>query len=121
MSQEMSNFMVQNKKLIYPIPVQKVTKFLSEKSTFFKKSDSETAMFAIMNVIKGIRMNEQTLFGRKGRCNCKYSLLQVFQPLLVCPWFMIRNPFSTYGSPVGGKLGCRKGVSDEFLSDGRTD
>lgn len=64
MSQEMSNFMVQNKKLIYPIPVQKVTKFLSEKSTFFKKSDSETAMFAIMNVIKGIRMNEQTLFGR---------------------------------------------------------
>ncbi len=64
MSQKMSNFMVQNKKLIYPMPVHKVTKFLSEKSTFFKKSDSETAMFAIMNVIKGIRMNEQTLFGR---------------------------------------------------------
>ena len=103
------------------MPVYKIRKFPSETSTFFKKSDSETAMFAIMNVIKGIRMNEQTLFGRKGRCNCKYSLLQVFQPPLVCPWFMIRNPFSTYGSPLGGKLSCRKDVSYEFLNDGRTD
>ena len=61
------------------MPVYKIRKFPSETSTFFKKSDSETAMFAIMNVIKGIRMNEQTLFGgvRAGatasiRC-CRYS------------------------------------------------
>ena len=78
-------------------------------------------MFTIMNVIKGIKMNEQTLFGRKSRCNNKYSLLQVFQLLLVCPCFMIRNPFSIYGSPLGGKLGCRKDVFYEFLNDGRTD
>ena len=103
------------------MPVYKVTKFLSEISTFFKKSDSETAMFAIMDVIKGIRMNEQTLFGRKSHCNSKYSLLQVFQLLLVCPCFMIRNPFNIYGSPLGGKLGCRKDVFYEFLNDGRTD
>lgn len=103
------------------MPVYKIRKFPSETSTFFKKSDSETAMFAIMNVIKGIRMNEQTLFGRKSRCNCKYSLLQVFQLLLVCPCFMIRNPFNIYGSPLGGKLGCRKDVFYEFLNDGRTD
>ena len=67
------------------MPMNKVTKFLSEISTFFKKSDSDHAMFAIMDVIKGIKMNEQTLFGRKSRCNNKYSLLQVFQLLLVCP------------------------------------
>ena len=103
------------------MPVHKVTRFLSEISTFFKKSDSETAMFTIMEVIKGIRMNEQTLFGRKSRCNSRYSLLQVFQLLLVCPCFMIRNPFGIYGSPLGGKLGCRKDVFYEFLNDGRTD
>ncbi len=40
-------------------------------------------MFNIMSVIKCIKMNEQTLFGRKSRFNCKYSLLQVFQLLLV--------------------------------------
>lgn len=103
------------------MPMHKVTKFLSEISTFFKKSDSDHAMFAIMDVIKGIRMNEWTLFGRKSRCNSKYSLLQVFQLLLVCPCFMIRNPFNIYGSPLGGKLGCRKDVFYEFLNDGRTD
>ena len=74
-----------------------------------------------MNVIKGIKMNEQTLFGRNSRCNSKYSLLQVFQLLLVCPCFMIRNPFNIYGSPLGGKLGCRKDVFYGFLNDGRTD
>lgn len=103
------------------MPMHKVTKFLSEISTFFKKSGSEKAMFAIMDVIKGIRMNEQTLFGRKSRSNSKYSLLQVFQLLLVCPCFMIRNPFGIYGSPLGGKLGCHKDVYYEFLNDGRTD
>ena len=103
------------------MPMHKVTEFLSEISTFFKKNDSGRAMFTIMEVIKGIRMNEQTLFGRKSRCNSKYSLLQVFQLLLVCPCFMIRNPFSIYGSPLGGTLGCRKDVFYEFLNDDRTD
>ncbi len=103
------------------MPMHKVTEFLSEISTFFKKNDSGRAMFTIMEVIKGIRMNEQTLFGHKSRCNSKYSLLQVFQLLLVCPCFMIRNPFSIYGSPLGGTLGCRKDVFYEFLNDDRTD
>ena len=76
------------------MPMHKVTKFLSEISTFFKKNDSDHAMFTIMEVIRGIRMTEQTLFGRKSRCNNKYSLLQVFQLLLVCPCFMIRNPYN---------------------------
>ena len=66
------------------MPVHKVTQFLSEFSTFFKKSDSDHAMFTFMDVIKGIKMNEQTLFGSKSRCNNKYSLQQVFQLLLVC-------------------------------------
>ena len=98
-----------------------VTEFLSEISTFFKKNDSGRAMFTIMEMIKGIRMNEQTLFGRKSRCNSKYSLLQFFQLLLVCPCFMIGNPFSIYGSPLGGKLRCRKNVFYESLNGGRTD
>ncbi len=81
----MSIFKVRKKRLITPMPMHKVTQFLSEISTFFKKSVSDHAMFAIMDVIKGIKMNEQPLFGRKSRCNCKYSLMQVFQFLLVCP------------------------------------
>jgi len=119
MSQEMSKFKVPNKILITPIPAHKVTNFLSEISAFFKKNASDNAI--IMNVIKGIKMSEQTLFGRKSRCNSKYSLLQVFQLLLVCPCFMTRNPFNIYGSPLDYKLGCHKDVYYDFINDGRTD
>ena len=66
-------------------------------------------------------MNEQTLFGRKSRCNSVYPLLYVFQLLLMCPCFMIRNPFNVIGSALGGKLGCGKDVFYEFLNDARTD
>lgn len=78
-------------------------------------------MFTIMNVIKGVKMNERTLFGRTSRCNCVYSLLQVFQLLFICPCFMIRNPFNVMGSSLGNKLGCGKDVFYEFLNDARTD
>jgi len=99
----------------------KDTNFLSEISSFFKKNNTERAMFTIMTVIKGIKMNERTLFGRTSRYNSVYSLLQVFQLLLICPCFMIRNPFNVIGSPLGGKLGCGKDVFYEFLNDARTD
>lgn len=78
-------------------------------------------MFTIMGVIKGIKMNEQTLFGRQSRYNSVYWLLHVFQLLLVCPCSMIRNPFSVIGSPLGSKLGCGKDVFYDFLNDARTD
>ena len=87
------------------MPVHKVSTFLSEISTFFKKNNAEGAMFTIMNVIKGVKMNERTLFGRTSKCNCVYSLLQVFQFLFICPCFMIRNPFNVMGSSLGGRLG----------------
>ena len=37
------------------MPVHKKSKFMSEISTFLKESDSETAMFAIMDVIKAVK------------------------------------------------------------------
>lgn len=98
------------------MPIHKVSTFLSKISTFFKKDSAEGAMFTIMSVIKGIKMYEQTLFGRKSRCNSVYSLLHVFQLLLVCPCSMIRNPFSVIGLPLGGKLVCGKDVFYDFTS-----
>jgi hypothetical protein len=103
------------------MPMHKVSPFLSEISSFFKKNDAGRAIFSIMHVMKGIKMNEQILIGRKSRFNSVYSLLHVFQLLLVCPCFMIRNPFNVAGTPLGGKLGCGKDVIYEFLNDARTD
>lgn len=71
------------------MPVHKVTDFLSEISAFFKKDDAHSAMYSIMDVIKWLKMTESSLFGMKSKCNNIYSLLQVFQALLLYPCFMI--------------------------------
>lgn len=49
--------------------VKKVGVLLSEISTFYKKDSVEGTMFAIMSMIKGVKMAEQTLFGRQSRYN----------------------------------------------------
>lgn len=43
--------------------------FLSGISTFFKKDSVEGTVFTIMSMIKGVKMAEQTLFGRQSRYN----------------------------------------------------
>ena len=75
--------------------IHRVSTFLSEISTFFKKESAEGAegaMFTIMSVIKGVKTNEQSLFYRKSRCNSLYSLLHVFQLLrrtLILYWLTV--------------------------------
>lgn len=103
------------------MPEHKSTTNFSEIGTFFKKSDAKSAMFNIMNTINSLRMPEKVLFGRKSRCNQKYSLLQVFICLLVGPCFMIRNPYNYAGSPLSSLLGCKKDVFYEFMRDVRID
>ncbi len=75
MPQELSIYMVQNKRLNIPMLVHNFTRFLSAMCTFIRKNDSDHALFIVMDVIKGIKMNEQTLFERKSRFNSRYSLL----------------------------------------------
>ena len=74
--------------------MHKVTTFLSEISIFFRENDSHKAMYTIMDVIKGLKMTELSLFGTKSKCNHVYTLLQVFHTLLMYPCFIIRNPFN---------------------------
>ena len=90
------------------MPVHKVTDFLSEISAFFKKDDAHNAMYSIMDVIKWLKMTESSLFGMKSKCNNIYSLLQVFQALLLYPCFMIRNPYHFHDSSLSGLLNCKK-------------
>ena len=59
------------------MPLHKVTDFLSEISSFFRKNDAHKAMYSILDVIKWLKMNESTLFGMKSKCNNVYPLLQV--------------------------------------------
>lgn len=99
----------------------KDTTFLSEISSFFKKNDVNNAMFTIMNVIKGLKMSEKVLFGTKSSCNTVYSLLQVFQMLLMFPCFMIRNPFKFESSALSSLIGCKKDVFYRFMESPNLD
>ena len=103
------------------MPMHKVTDFLSEISVFFKKDDAHNAMYSIMDVIKWLRMTEQSLFGMKSKCNNTYSLLQVFQALLLYPCFMIRNPYRFESSSLTSILSCKKDVFYRFMNNPKID
>ena len=103
------------------MPVHKVTDFLSEISSFFKKDDAHNAMYSIMDVIKWLKMTETSLFGVKSKCNTVYSLLQVFQALLLYPCFMIRNPYHFGDSSLSHLLHCKKDVFYRFMSNPKID
>ena len=99
------------------MPIHKVTDFLSEISAYFKKDDAHNAMYSIMDVIKWLKMTESSLLGMKSKCNNMYSLLQVFQALLLYPCFMIRNPYHFSESPLSNLLSCKKDVFYRFMSN----
>lgn len=82
------------------MPLQKVTDFLLEISAFFKNNDAHKAKYSIMDVIKWLKMSEMSLFGMRSKRNNVYSLLQVFQTLLLYPCFMIHNPYNYGGSSL---------------------
>lgn len=101
--------------------IHKVTTFLSEISIFFRENDSHKAMYTIMDVIKGLKMTELSLFGTKSKCNHVYTLLQVFQTLLMYPCFMVRNPFHFHSSSLSHVLHCQKDVFYRFMSNPQID
>lgn len=74
-------------------------------------------MYALMNVIKGIRMTEKSLFGMTSKRNSVYPLLHVFLILLVYPCCMIRNPSKFDKSALSNLLGCRKDVFYRFMEN----
>lgn len=98
------------------MPLHKVTDFLSEISAFFKNNNAHKAMYSIMDVIKWLKMSAMALFGMKSKCNNVYSLLQVFQTLLLYSCFMIRNPYNYGGSSLSRLVDCKKDVFYRFMN-----
>ncbi len=76
------------------MPIYKSNSILSEISVFFKKDDSNSALFTLTDMLKGFNMSEKVLFGSRSKCNSKYSLLQVLELLIMFPCFMIKNPYN---------------------------
>ena len=72
----------------------KVTNIFSEIGMFLKENDATSAMNAIMDMTKILRLSGKRLFGSESKCNCKLTQLQVFGLLLLFPCFMIRNAYN---------------------------
>ena len=103
------------------MPMHKSTNFLSEISVFFENTDAHIAMSSIMDVIKWLKMTEKILFGVSSRCNNMYSLLHVFQTLLLFPCFMVRNPYNYNSSTLSHLMGCKKDVFYRFMNNSNID
>ena len=55
------------------MPSDKGINIFSEIGKFFKENDATSAMNAIMDMTKVLRLSEKRLFGSESKCNCKLS------------------------------------------------
>jgi len=95
----------------------KGTNIFSEIGKFFQENDATSAMNAIMDTTKALRLSEKRLFGSESRCNCKLTQLQLLGLLLLFPCFMIRNAYNYSKSSLGGKFRCKSDTFYRFLSN----
>ena len=95
----------------------KGTNIFSEIGNFFKENDATSAMNAIMDMTKALRLSEKRLFGSESKCNCKLTQLQVLGLLMLFPCFMIRNAYNYSKSSLSGLFDCRKDVFYRFISN----
>ena len=99
------------------MPSDKGTNIFSEIGKFFKENDATSAMNAIMDMTKALRLSEKRLFGSESKCNCKLTQLQVLGLLMLFPCFMIRNAYNYSKSSLSGLFDCRKDVFYRFISN----
>ena len=95
----------------------KGTNIFSEIGKFFKENDATSAMNAIMDMTKALRLSEKRLFGSESKCNCKLTQLQLLGLLMLFPCFMIRNAYNYSKSSLSGLFDCRKDVFYRFISN----
>ena len=95
----------------------KGTNIFSEIGKFFKENDATSAMNAIIDMTKALRLSEKRLFDSESKCNCKLTQLQVLGLLMLFPCFMIRNAYNYSKSSLSGLFDCRKDVFYRFISN----
>ena len=94
----------------------KGTNFISEIGKYFKGNNAMNAMENITSMMENITFSESTLFGKRSKCNCKFSQLQTLQLLLMFPCFMVKNVFNYAGSSLYSIANCGKDVFYRFLA-----
>ncbi len=73
-----------------------------------------------MDVAKHLKLSAKTL-DLESRWNCKYTRLQVFELLLLFPFFMVKNAFRYTDSTLAKVVPCKKDVFYRFMENGSID
>lgn len=103
-----------------PLAMRKDTTIVSELQEFFLQNDSHKAINRIAHVMQSLRLRE-TQIGVSKKPNCKFTILQVFQLLLLFPLFRVKDAFHYGGSALGRMFACEKDMFYRFMSDDRID
>lgn len=73
-----------------------------------------------MDVSQHLKLSEKTL-SLESHWNCKFTRLQVFQLLLLFPFFMVKNAFHYTDSSLSRVVPCKKDVFYRFMENGSLD
>ena len=95
--------------------MSKITKIPSEIRNFFSEKRRSAVMDAFTRLLEGINLDCRSLGGMK-RCNCSLTNLQVFQILVLLPFFAVKG-FSHYdGSVLSRMFGGKKDMFYSYMS-----
>ena len=95
----------------------KITPFISDIKRFFKNNDLTEAMQTISMILSEVRMTERFTLGVKSKCNTRYSVLGVFQALIVMAFMGSRNISRSRGSSLEELTAAQKDVYYRFIKN----
>lgn len=96
--------------------MRKDTTKISELQEFFLQNDCHKAINRISEVLGSLRLRESQIGVSKSN-NCKYSILQVFQLLVLFPFFGVKDAFHYSTSSLGRIFHCEKDMFYEFMKN----
>ncbi len=120
MSRKISIFVVSNHQVLIPLAMRKDTTKISELQEFFLQNECHKAINRISEVLGSFRLREKQI-GVSKSFNCKYAVLQVFQLLVLFPFFGVKDAFHYSASSLGRFFHCEKDMFYEFMKNDLVD
>lgn len=120
MSRKISIFVLSNINILNPLAMRKDTTIISELQEFFLQNDSYKAINRISDVLSSLRLRESQI-GISKASNCKLSVLQVFQLLVLFPFFGVKDAFHYNISALGKFFNCQKDMFYSFMKNDAID
>ena len=97
--------------------MSKGTTILSDLRGFFSENENNRALNSIMSVMEHINIRPNQI-GAGKEANCKFTSLQVFNLLILFPFFAVKSACRYSGSALSRLFACEKDMFYRFMNDG---